>query len=127
MQNQRMRRTRKKLYLNENISHKLVAIPLRKLGYDVISSHETGMDALDDYSQLAFAARRKRILVTFNRDDFKRLHERMIRSKQSHFGILYSKVVNSSELVSKLKKFLEDVSVTIQQMKNEMKDLDEWK
>jgi len=50
-----MRRTRKKLYLNENISHKLVAIPLRKLGYDVISSHEAGIDTLDDYSQLAFA------------------------------------------------------------------------
>ena len=45
MQNQRMRRARKKLYLNENISHKLVAIPLRELGYDVISSHETGMFA----------------------------------------------------------------------------------
>jgi len=122
-----MRRTRKKLYLNENISHKLVAIPLRKLGYDVISSHETGIDTLDDYSQLAFAIRGKRILVTFNRDDFKRLHEQMIRSKQSHFGILYSKVVNSSELVSRLKKFLEDSSVTIQQMKNAMRDLDDWK
>jgi len=40
-----MLRTRKKLYLNENISHKLVAIPLRELGYDVISSHEAGMFA----------------------------------------------------------------------------------
>ena len=71
-----MPRTRKKLYLNENISHKLVAVPLRELGYDVISSHEAGMDELDDYSQLAFAARRKRILVTFNRDDFVKFYDR---------------------------------------------------
>ncbi|MFQ6040273.1 MAG: DUF5615 family PIN-like protein [Candidatus Poribacteria bacterium] len=122
-----MLRTRKKLYLNENISHKLVAIPLRELGYDVISSHEAGMDELDDYSQLAFAARRKRILVTFNRDDFERLHEQMMRSRQSHFGILYSHLINSNELVDRLRKFLDDSSITMRQMKNEIKDLDEWK
>ena len=122
-----MRRTAKKLYLNENISHKLVALPLRQSGYDVLSSHETGMDALDDYSQLAFAARGKRILVTFNRDDFERLHEQVRRSKQSHSGILYSQVVNSSELMSRLKKFMDDSSVTMRQMRNEIKNLDDWK
>ena len=122
-----MRRTAKKLYLNENISHKLVALPLRQSGYDVLSSHETGMDALDDYSQLAFAARGKRILVTFNRDDFERLHEQVRRSKQSHSGILYSQVVNSSELMSRLKKFMDDSSVTMRQMRNEIKNLDHWK
>ena len=122
-----MLRTRKKLYLNENISHKLVAIPLRELGYDVISSHETGMDELDDYSQLAFAACRRRILVTFNRDDFERLHEQMIRSKQSHFGILYSYIISSSELVDRLRKFLDDSSIAMQQMKNQIRNLDDWK
>ncbi|MBM3235720.1 hypothetical protein FJZ31_05430 [Candidatus Poribacteria bacterium] len=122
-----MFRTRKKLYLNENISHKLIALPLRELGYDVISSHEAGMDKLDDYSQLTFSARRRRILVTFNRDDFERLHERMIRSKQSHFGILHSEVINSSELVDRLRKFWDDSSITMQQMKNEIRALDNWK
>lgn len=122
-----MSKTIKKLYLNENISHKLVAIPFRELGYDVISSHEVGMDELDDYSQLAFAARRKRILVTFNRDDFERLHEYMIRSKQSHFGILHSESINSRELVDRLRKFLDDSSITMRQMKNEIRDLDNWK
>ena len=77
--------------------------------------------------QLAFASRRERILVTFNRDDFERLHERMIRSKQSHFGILYSEVINSSELIDRLRKFLDDASITTQQMKNEIRDLGDWK
>ncbi|MBI3988571.1 MAG: DUF5615 family PIN-like protein [candidate division NC10 bacterium] len=43
-----------KLYLDEDLSAR-VAKALRKLGYDVVSSHEVGNDGLPDEAQLSYA------------------------------------------------------------------------
>ncbi len=74
-----------KLYANENFPVETVLI-LRNLGYDILSTHESGQSNLKipDEDVLAFAISEKRAIITVNRKDFKRLH----RSNPTHFGII---------------------------------------
>lgn len=64
-----------KMYANENFPLGAV-MALRDLGHDVLTSTESGMAnrAIPDDEVLAFAVEQSRILLTFNRLHFKRLH-----------------------------------------------------
>jgi predicted nuclease of predicted toxin-antitoxin system len=74
-----------KLYANENFPVDTVLI-LKSLGYDILSTHDTGQSNLKipDQAVLAFAISDERAIITVNRKDFKRLH----RSNPVHFGII---------------------------------------
>ncbi len=63
-----------KIYLNENLSWK-IAKALREYGYDVVSSHETGMNTEEDDIQFAFAVSEKRAVLTNNFSDFIALYQ----------------------------------------------------
>jgi predicted nuclease of predicted toxin-antitoxin system len=73
-----------KLYLNENLSWR-TAKALREYGYDVVSSHEAGMDQADDATQFAFAVEHGRAVVTNNFRDFVALDEEYAQQKKSHY------------------------------------------
>jgi predicted nuclease of predicted toxin-antitoxin system len=64
-----------KLYANENFRRKVVEA-LRELGHDVLTSFEAGNANLSipDDAVLDFARANDRIVLTFNRQDFIRLH-----------------------------------------------------
>lgn len=64
-------------YANENFPLPAV-LTLRSLGHDVLTIQETGRAgaAVPDEEVLAFAAAERRILLTFNRKHFIRLHDR---------------------------------------------------
>ena len=73
-----------RFYSNENFP--LPAVDeLRKLGHDVLTIQETGNagQAMPDEEVLAFSNREGRILLTFNRKHFIRLHQK----KAEHAGI----------------------------------------
>lgn len=72
-------------YANENFPLPSVKT-LRSLGHDVLTIQETGRAgaAVPDEEVLAFAAAEQRILLTFNRKHFIRLHER----GAAHAGIV---------------------------------------
>lgn len=74
-----------RLYANENFPLPAVE-ELRRLGHDVLTSHESGLagQAVADEKVLAFAMTEARILITFNRKHFVRLHK--VRS--DHAGII---------------------------------------
>lgn len=74
-----------KLYANENFPLETVRI-LRKLGYDVKTTHETGHSNLKipDEEVLAYAVAERCAIITVNRKDFIRLH----RSNLNHSGII---------------------------------------
>ena len=74
-----------KLYANENFPVETV-LTLRKLGYDVVTTHEAGNSNLKipDEEVLAFAIANGRAIISVNRKDFKRLH----RLYPLHFGII---------------------------------------
>ena len=74
-----------RLYANENFPLPVVE-ELRRLGHDVLTIQETGQggQALSDEKVLASACTEGRMLLTFNRKHFIRLHQQ----QQDHCGII---------------------------------------
>lgn len=75
-----------RFYSNENIALQVVT-ELRRLGHDVLTSHEAGKAnaAVPDFEVLAFATAESRILLSHNRRHFLKLHQ---RRTESHAGIV---------------------------------------
>ncbi len=74
-----------RLYANENFPLPVVE-ELRRLGHDVLTIQEAGQagQALSDEGVLASACSEGRMLVTFNRKHFIRLHQQ----QHNHCGII---------------------------------------
>lgn len=72
-------------YANENLSS-IIVKELRHLGYDVLTSYEAGNanQKIPDEQVLSEATQQQRSVITFNRDDFLKLH----RSGFRHAGII---------------------------------------
>lgn len=70
-----------RFYSNENFAIDFVLI-LRSLGHEVLTSYEAGQanQRIPDNEVLVFATEERRIVITFNRDDFVSLH----RSGMTH-------------------------------------------
>ena len=66
-----------RFYANENFPRQGVEA-LRDLGHDVLTTHEAGRSgqAVSDEDVLAFATESRRAVLTLNRRDFIRLHQR---------------------------------------------------
>ncbi len=73
------------LYADEDFSHPVVDA-LRRLGHDVVTAQQAAQanKGVADPAVLAFAAAAGRVLLTFNRRHFIRLH----RANPSHAGVL---------------------------------------
>ncbi len=74
-----------RLYANENFPLPVVE-ELRRLGHDVLTIQETGQAglAVSDEGVLASAYLQRRVLLTFNRKHFIRLHQQ----QHDHCGII---------------------------------------
>ncbi|HLN30348.1 MAG TPA: DUF5615 family PIN-like protein [Gemmataceae bacterium] len=71
------------LYADEDFSLP-VALELRRLGHDVVTAQEDGRTSTPDPDILARAHTLGRVLLTYNRRHFERLH----RQGAAHSGIL---------------------------------------
>jgi hypothetical protein len=94
-----------KLYTNENIPLPVVE-SLRQLGHDVMTSLDSGQAnrRIPDELVLDFAIEASRILITFNRKHFIRLHEQ----KPDHTGIVVCTVdANFNALAERIHTALE--------------------
>ena len=76
-----------RFHLDEDLSDEVARI-CRGLNVDVISSHESGHDGLDDLAQLEFAATEVRCLVSCNRTDFLNLTTMFYERESPHAGVL---------------------------------------
>lgn len=74
---------RLRFHLDENVDP-VIAAALRRYGIDVTTTVEIGLRTADDQTQLAFAKRENRVIVTHD-DDFLRLAKQNL----DHPGIAY--------------------------------------
>lgn len=74
-----------RMYSNENFDYQVVGL-LRELGYDVLTSYDAGKanQRIPDEEVLHFATVENRVLLTFNRKDFFKLHQTF----PGHAGII---------------------------------------
>ena len=77
-----------RLYFDEDASDTELIEALRLRGVDVVGVEEAGMRERNDEDQLKWATRHGRVLYSFNRGDFCRIHSEMMHSGQTHSGIV---------------------------------------
>ena len=101
--------SRPKIYLDEDV-YTAVALGLRRRGFDVLTTNEAGRRSCSDGEQLRFASAEARVLVTFNRGDFARLHAEHLASGEQHSGIIVSRQAGIGPVVKALSKLLGGIS-----------------
>jgi hypothetical protein len=91
-----MRESRRGVYADEDVDVRVVRA-LRAHGFDVVTAGEAGLLRRDDDEHLAYAAASGRVLLTFNRRDFRRSHAEALNLGRLHAGIVL--LPTSSSLV----------------------------
>ena len=99
-----------KLFLDEDVRSGL-ADALRKRGYDVIHAQELDQKGRSDTDQLLFAIQQERCLFSFNVSDFVVLHNKHMKSRREHWGIIVSKQIPLRATMSQLLNLLQHTSM----------------
>ncbi len=94
-----------KLFLDEDVFPEL-AIILRKIGYDAVSTVELKRKGKTDLEQMEFAISEKRAILTFNIKDFILIHNKYISVGKIHYGIIVSSQKSFKEILKRLLKLL---------------------
>ena len=77
-----------RLYLDEDIQEQALILALRNSGVDVITTSEANRLSFSDEEQLIWATEQGRVVYSFNRRDFSRLHNSCIAEERSHTRII---------------------------------------
>jgi len=94
------------LYLNENIQVTLVE-ELKKLGFTTIHTYFAHNGGTTDEFQLKYAAANKYVLISYNRNHYKRLHREWQNSGKTHYGIIVLKPNRPEYVARRIKLFFE--------------------
>ena len=76
-----------KIYLDEDV-HTYIASALRLRGWDALTTEEAEQRGTNDIDQILFATRRGYSILTYNVNDFPRLHYENISQGNTHAGII---------------------------------------
>lgn len=79
------------LYIDEDSGDRHLAQALRARGVDVLTAQEAGMVEQSDEAHLEYATAHGRVLYSFNRGDFLRLHSACLQQGKTHAGILLAR------------------------------------
>jgi hypothetical protein len=79
------------LYVDEDSMDRDLVRALRARGVDVTTAQDEGMMGCSDEEHLLFATNQGRVLYSFNRGDFFRLHSQYAVEGKSHAGILLAR------------------------------------
>jgi hypothetical protein len=101
-----------------------VTAKLREKGFDSVST--PGADRLGetDESQLAWAAQEGRVILTFNVDDFARLHVDWLTQSRHHAGIVVSSQRPIGDLLRRALALA--TSVSAEEMQDRIGHLSNW-
>lgn len=112
------------LYLDENIQISL-ADALRMRGVDVLTTQEAGNIGLRDEEQLIFAREKGRVLLSYNKRDFAKIHYEWMKINKSHYGIIVSDQLNVGTVLKRFMKLY--FSLNSEDMINRLEYLSSWK
>jgi hypothetical protein len=112
-----------RLYLDADVDVRLAA-NLRGAGYDCVSAREVGNAALDDETQMVFAANEDRTLLTHNIQHFVPLFERWWHAGLNHPGVVVSQQIPLGELQRRVLRLLDVTSPD--EMENNLRNLAEF-
>ena len=93
------------LYLNENISIRLL-FELQKFNIPAVHTIQAGNRGISDMQQLKFACQNNYVLVTHNRNHFRRLHYEWKSLGEKHPGILLVKFGDVDIIAKRIEKFI---------------------
>jgi hypothetical protein len=94
-----------RLYLDHDVDVAFAA-RLRHLGHNVLTTREVGRTESSDEQQLVFATHERRVFLTPNRRDFRRLHRQWTEEGRLHGGIIISSHLLLDELERRFLRLL---------------------
>lgn len=106
------------LYFDEDSMDRDLVTALRARGADIITAADSGMLGRSDPDHLDYAAAQERVLYTFNRGDFYRLHTRYLAEGKTHAGIILAHQQRYS-IGQQMRQILELIgSKSVEEMRN---------
>ena len=106
------------LYFDEDVSVGIVE-NLRTRGFDVLSSRDADTLGKSDDDQMLYAVSQGRAIVTHNRADFERQHEKFLTQGLKHYGVIIAKRRKDGEVAAKLLTLLDQA--TAEEMENQLR------
>jgi predicted nuclease of predicted toxin-antitoxin system len=112
-----------RLYLDEDV-HTFIAEALRLRGYVATTTRDQGRLGAEDPDQLAFAHQTGCTLVTYNVQDFPRLHYEWLAAEKHHAGIIIASRENPTINIRALLNLL--ALVTAEEIADQLEYLSFW-
>jgi hypothetical protein len=114
------------LYIDEDSMDRDLVRALRARGIDVVTAQEVGMMGRSDEEHLLSATSQGRVLYSFNRGDFFRLHSQYLTEGKTHAGMVLARQQHYSvgEQMRRLLKVMALKSVT--DMRDRVEFLSAW-
>lgn len=112
------------LYMDEHVQFSL-AEGLKIRGIDVITTQEAGNRSLGDITQLDFATKKSRVLFSFNKRHFAKIHYEWMKKGRTHSGIILSDQKEVGMILRRLMKLY--FSLSKEDMQNRLEYLSVWK
>ena len=115
-----------RLYCDEDsMRHALIAA-LRSRGIDVTTALEDGMVDREDGEHLEHTAQQGRVIFSFNRGDFYKLHTTYLMQRKTHAGIILANQQQYSlgELMRRILRLT--AAKSPEEMQNQIEFLSAW-
>jgi len=112
-----------RFFTDEDI-YRATTLSLRKAGFDVNSTPESGRLGESDESQLQWASDEGRVIVTFNVAHFASLHTEWIKQERHHAGIIVSSQRSIGDLTRRLLRLAGTLNANA--MKDRLEFLSDW-
>jgi hypothetical protein len=114
-----------RLYLDEDAMRASFVRALRARQVDVSTAYEADLIGRPDEQHLEYATSQARVLLTFNRGDFARLHSARLAQGRSHAGIIVSDQLETGVIVRRVLRLLAARSAS--HMQNWLEYLSNWR
>lgn len=114
-----------RLYLDEDVQQASLVRALRARQVDVETALDAGLMGVPDDAQLRHATEQGRVLLTFNRGDFVKLHIEYLSQEVHHSGIIVSDQLPVGVLLRRVLRLMDARSA--EEMRDWLEFLSNWR